>query len=174
MKTIWQHFSANRTGYIVTIIGGLAVVVLVAILGNYSSLKAWSYLTRYITVPIWLFFLPFILVSLYFLLVLLTKKLEENKPLEEVSGKQFGIEPVDVDGKRFIGCTFDGSNMIYSGKKPFALEHNKFINVKWTLDGSAGEALKFLSIMYREMGDVGKTGVEATFDRIKEGTYLKK
>jgi hypothetical protein len=47
----------------------------------------------------------------------MTQKLEETSltTLEPVRGRRFRNESIEIDGKRFTDCTFDGCSLIYSG-----------------------------------------------------------
>ncbi|AXN41272.1 hypothetical protein [Peribacillus butanolivorans] len=49
-----------------------------------------------------------------------------TKELETIEGKAFGVEQVILDGKRFVNCTFDGSELVYKGHDVFSLEKNDF------------------------------------------------
>lgn len=35
--------------------------------------------------------------------------------LELVQGRQFKNESVEIDGKKFVSCTFDGCSLVYAG-----------------------------------------------------------
>ncbi|PEX84078.1 toll/interleukin-1 receptor domain-containing protein [Bacillus cereus] len=49
-----------------------------------------------------------------------------TKELETIEGRTFGVEQVQLDGKRFVNCTFDGSELVYKGQEAFGLEKNEF------------------------------------------------
>lgn len=53
------------------------------------------------------------------------KREAKHGDLEEVRGRVFANEPVDLDGKRFVRCQFHSVRLRYSGGR-FALEHNEF------------------------------------------------
>ena len=39
-----------------------------------------------------------------------------------IQGRHFGRESVPADGKRFVGCTFDGTVLVFRGKAQFDIE----------------------------------------------------
>lgn len=66
---------------------------------------------------------------------------ESAKTLKPITFKDFSNEDVELDGKRFDDCTFNGTTLIYRGKQPFVIEHSRLIGVRVKmLDGppSAG------------------------------------
>lgn len=76
----------------------------------------------------------------------------EREPREKIVGKTFSREPVHLDGKSFIDCRFDGSELIYSGTGPVELKYNAFKGPKWTFSGAAGSTVGFLRALRRDEG----------------------
>lgn len=84
-----------------------------------------NYLSKPITIPVWL---P--IISIFLLLVIFVFRPQKKKPsikqLETIEGENFGVQQVILDGKRFVNCTFDGSELVFNGLNAFALEGNTF------------------------------------------------
>jgi hypothetical protein len=50
----------------------------------------------------------------------------EDYPLEEIRGKTFQNETVQIDGNAFIDCTFDNVTFRFDGKAPFRFTTGRF------------------------------------------------
>src|SRR3990172_4409666 len=104
-----RHFLENLESYIVAIGGGLIVALILSLLQRFTSIKACTSLKKKINIPLWLFITPFILlIFINFVLPPISNKIREIMPLRKMISKKFSVEPVYLDGKRFIGCEFDG------------------------------------------------------------------
>ncbi|MFL9705635.1 hypothetical protein [Aeromonas veronii] len=93
----------------------------------------------------------------------------DNVEMEKVVDKIFGPEIVEIDGKHFIGCQFNGSIMKFRGVGPVSFSHDTFNDVRWVMDSPAANAITILKAMYQsgmpEMIDL----VEKTFENIRGG-----
>lgn len=103
----------------------------------------------------------------------LESKLEDDKDviLQVVTGKTFKDETVETKNKKFLNCTFDHCEIVFSGEGSLIFSSCSFLNCAWTLIGSAMQTIKFLSNMYT-LGESGKSTIEETFQLIREGNYL--
>ncbi|WP_243555996.1 toll/interleukin-1 receptor domain-containing protein [Priestia megaterium] len=73
--------------------------------------------------------------------------------LETIEGQSFGVQQVFLDGKRFVNCTFDGSELVYKGEKAFSLESNRFETFpRIAFYGHAGITLNALKAMQKDEG----------------------
>jgi hypothetical protein len=83
---------------------------------------------------------------------------------------------VILDNNEFIGCTFEGCTMEYSGTGAVSLVECSFTNVSWVFSGGAEKTLVFLNALYHGMGEGGRKLVESTFDNIRNAklTDVKK
>lgn len=74
-----------------------------------------------------------------------------KKELEIIEGQRFGVQQVFLDGKRFLNCTFDGSELVYKGEKGFSLESSHFETPpRIAFTGYAGTTLNVLKAMQNE------------------------
>ena len=91
--------------------------------------------------------------------------IEEAGPLKVIQGKSFGVQQVHLDGYRFERCKFNGTEIVFSGKRGVDLVENSFYGCKFTFSGPAALVLKFLTKFYQDPGS--KEIIEATFESIK-------
>jgi len=93
---------------------------------------------------------------------------QEGEELEQIVNHNFGPEIVELDGKVFTGCRFEGSILKCKGTGPIKLNHCTFSDVRWVMDKPASEALLILGEMYAsgipEMIQI----VEKTFENIRK------
>lgn len=78
------------------------------------------------------------------------KKLKSPQELELVFEKKFGNEQLNIDGKRFVNCTFNRTQFIFQGKDMFGFVGCDFIDIKFLFSDEAEittMALKELSTM---------------------------
>lgn len=85
-------------------------------------------------------------------------------PVEE----RFEDETVELDGAEFVGCTFEGCELVYrGGELPRRVEENTFRDCRWRFGEAAGRTLRFMEALYGGLGDHGEKIVERTFDHIR-------
>ncbi|MGB8954003.1 MAG: hypothetical protein WCC10_01395 [Tumebacillaceae bacterium] len=105
--------------FVVSVLGGVITIIL-----------GWKqfyndYLSKEIVIPVWLTILIIVVAGIIFLFKS-SKKIPEEKDLETIEGVDFGVQQVILDGKRFVNCTFDGTELVFKGTQYFALEKNHF------------------------------------------------
>ncbi|XQU08101.1 hypothetical protein P4544_16470 [Halomonas sp. LY9] len=104
------------------------------------------------------------------------KKHDPEKPLQQITNKTFGVEIVELDGKEFLNCRFNGSILKFKGTAPIGLNHIHMVDVRWVMDEPASNAFQLLGALY-QTGDPDLINlVEATFNNIRgiEGPNLEK
>ncbi|MCQ8881709.1 hypothetical protein NQS96_07855 [Pseudoalteromonas shioyasakiensis] len=92
---------------------------------------------------------------------------QNDEPLELVTNQNFGVEIVEIDGKNFLNCEFVGSILKFKGTGPIGMNHCNFSDVRWVMDGPAGNALELMGSLYRTGDPILIQMVEATFARMK-------
>lgn len=83
--------------------------------------------------------------------------------VEPVKNVDFGAEPILIDNKIFFGCTFNNSNLIYSGGDLPSFDTCTFHSVGISFRGAAGNTLAFMRVLYHAGFD---TVIQKTFDEI--------
>ncbi|MBP0943127.1 hypothetical protein V2K16_22885 [Pseudomonas alliivorans] len=66
-----------------------------------------------------------------------------------VEDQSFGVEKVELGGKRFVHCRFDGTELIINGL-PFSIEYCTFVGHRFTLSGPAAQTVVNLTSLYRD------------------------
>jgi hypothetical protein len=175
LTKVIEHILANRTQYIVGVVTGLVESAILWFLAAKQSLSLANFLTSQVRIPGWLIVLigllavVIIAVLAGFLWAYVTRR-----TTEEVVNKKFSVDSVRLDGKRFLGCEFDGSNMVYSGRSSANMERCTLRGVRLTLDGPAGSTLNFLATMYHDMDEEGKKHLDAAIEDIRQGRHITK
>lgn len=72
----------------------------------------------------------------------------DDSEIEEVAGRRFGPEVVDIDNKRFVHCVFEGSILRYKGTGPVKFESDTFGGIRWVFDAPVANAFGLLRAMY--------------------------
>ncbi|NVZ95174.1 hypothetical protein HX819_28070 [Pseudomonas sp. D6002] len=136
-----------------------------------------DYLSKTVTIPIWLAL--FFVLSIFFGWIIYSSRARSNreKPIELISGMKFGVERVFASGKRFVSCSFDGSEVVIDGERSFQMDTCEFNASRFTFSGSAQNTLEVLTVFYQS--DAFRPIVESTLENIKSGrhpisTYSKK
>lgn len=83
-----------------------------------------SFLSKEINLPVWMIFLMILLGAITY--IFRGKRTPNLKEFETIEGKEFGVQPVEMDGKNFVNCTFDGSELVFRGTNGFNLQKNHF------------------------------------------------
>lgn len=155
----------------VVIIGFISTV-----LGIYSALPSrfQNALLIEIKIPLWV--IVFVVLIIFSLLYVKSIKVENNEneviKLEEIRGKDFGNESVVIDGKHFINCYFNNTELVYEGKAEFALTNNRINNLKIGFDKSSYLTLKTLSSFYAD--PAFRSAVETVFQGIRDNSLGKR
>jgi len=94
---------------------------------------------------------------------------QPSLPLERIEGKEYRTGVVELDGKEFVRCKFEGVTLRFNATMPVSLQSCSFADVRWELAGPAALTLKFLTGLYAGAGEGGKALVEATFTNVRKG-----
>jgi hypothetical protein len=143
IETLQKHPLIIFGMFILTLLSALVTIVL-----GWEQFYN-SFLSKELNIPIWLFLLIGLIVAVLFIF----KKSGPVKTneLETVEGKEFGVQQVEMDGKKFVNCTFDGSELIFRGVDGFGLEKNNFKTPpRITFQDYAGNTLAVISALYQE------------------------
>lgn len=119
-----------------------------------------SFLSKELTIPVWLF----ILLAFVFAVVFIFRKNVpvKQQELETVEGKNFGVQQIEMDGKRFVNCTFDGSELVFRGTDGFSLEGNRFKTPpRIAFQDYAGNTLAVMKALNQDASF--KSYIESTF-----------
>ena len=154
---------AVLTMFTISIVSGAMTIVL----GWKQVYK--DYLCKGVTIPVWLFLCILFVVSL--VVIFKPALTDRPKELKTIDGVSFGVQRVLLDGKRFTNCTFDGSELLYTGEGGCELRNNIFRGIRITFDGPAGATVVTLTNMYRDPGF--RPWIENTFSSIKEDRIKK-
>lgn len=127
--------------FIIALLSGIITVVL-----------GWSdfyndYLSKEIVIPLWMLLLLGLIAAVF----LIIKPTKRNKPkgLITVEGEKFGVQQIVVDGKRFVNCEFDGTELVFKGEQAFSLEGNRFISPpRIAFTEHAGDTVAVLKAFY--------------------------
>lgn len=98
---------------------------------------------------------------------------QEGDELEQIVNKTFGPEIVELDGKEFTGCRFEGSILKFKGTGPVRFNHDTFGDVRWVMDKPAAEAFSILGAMYSSGMSEMQQLVEQTFENMKRNAKQK-
>jgi len=148
-----ELFTDHKTEWII----GIACTFLPAIIGE--IIKRTSNIPN-ITIPFWLFCLLVALIPTYFAVTSYSNK------IKDIANKTYGVERVVVDGKHFVNCKFDGTELVFTGKKPMGFSKNTMTNIRIKFEGNAALTTDALIAMY---GDDGfRPIIEATLENIKK------
>lgn len=112
-----------------------------------------DYLSKSAEVPVWL--IVFLMVAFAVLLVLANGRSLKVKPFlefEVVDGKEFGVQRVVLDGRKFVSCKFVGSELVYRGDSPFGLMSCNLDRTFLTFEGGAGNAVAALAMLSNDPG----------------------
>ena len=88
--------------------------------------------------------------------------------MEDVTGRTFGQELVETDGRSFTDCTFNSSGLIYRGSEHPAFDRCTFDGeVTWQF---LGPALKTIQLLQRISNDQG--GENFIANLFEKGKYF--
>lgn len=159
MKKLTSYLTQNPIivliMFLISLIGGIIGIAL-----GWNQFYS-DYLSYKIEIPIWLM-LILIIIFLLFFLFHSRKPTKTTKELETIEGQRFGVQQINLDGKRFVNCSFDGSELIFKGENGFALEGNSFNSPpRFRFESYAGTTMAILQALRSD--DAFKKSIEALF-----------
>lgn len=152
----------------------LAMFLISVISSTMTIIFGWKrfyndFLSKSVTLPVWLILS---IIFVIFLVVIFKPALADRTArLKTIKGVSFGVQRVLLDGKRFVNCTFDRSELFYRGEAGCELKNNTLKDVHITFGGPAGRTLSSLANMYRVPSL--RPLIDNTFSRIKEDKMRK-
>ena len=108
-----------------------------------TAVIAWLAPLPPIPVPAWLFVFMLAFISCWWWVG------RRPRRLKPVADKTFGVEPVVLDGKNFVKCKFNGSELIFTGRTNFSLQDCIISTPYFTFKGDSATVMHQLSIMYK-------------------------
>jgi len=126
-----------------------------------------SFLSKEIYVPVWLIvIITFILVGAI-AFSFRGHPFQATKEFDTIEGKTFGVQPVELDGKNFVNCKFDGSELVFRGRNGFNLQHNHFLTPpRISFQDYAGQTLAVMRALYKE--PAFKLYIQRAFEQVEE------
>ena len=123
------------------IIGSLLASIVTYMIGKVARFGS-------ITVPIWIIGIVIFIIGYFFYLDYKSKSAD----LETVYNKNFGVERVILDGKEFVDCKFDRSELVFLGKKSFRLIRTKQIDTRLSFEEHASLTVTVMKKIYGDPG----------------------
>lgn len=78
----------------------------------------------------------------------------------------FKNSTVELDGKHFVDCTFNGCRLVFAAVSPVRMSGCTFGNCSWHFTEAAALTLGFMASLYK-VGGLGPQILEATFENIR-------
>jgi hypothetical protein len=148
--------------FIISVLSGISIII--GIILGWERIRD-DILLKKITVPVYAYL---IILFLVVLVIIFWPAIEDRpKRLRTIKGESFGIQRVYLDGKRFVNCTFDGTELVFRGEAGLDFSHNNLKDIRLTLDGSAARTVIFFMKLYTEPGF--RPFIENIFEAIKGG-----
>jgi hypothetical protein len=126
---------------IIGVISGLVAAGIAYLISRLSRFRS-------VRVPIWVVAIFVALLIFYVYSEYQRRSLE----LTTVFGKEFGVERITIDGKHFVQCKFNGTELIFLGEKPFGMTNNTVISQEFKFEGKASFTLHALKALYNDPG----------------------
>ena len=145
--------------FIITVLSGIITIIL----GWKKFYK--DILSKSITLPVYAYLIIFFFVALA---IIFWPTIENRpKPLRTVKGESFGIQRIFIDGKSFVNCNFNGTELVFKGESGGGFNGCSFKDIKLTFDSSAGGTIITLKNLYAVPSL--RPFVENAFEQIKSG-----
>lgn len=91
-----------------------------------------------------------------------------NAPLQLVQGRNYGDVSIELDGRHFDSCTFNGTTFIFRGKSGLKISNCTLNNVAWQLEDAAAQTMTLLAGMRIGMGPNGPAMAQNLLDQWTE------
>jgi hypothetical protein len=103
------------------------------------------------------------------------KSLQEHRrdTNAEFTNFVFVNERIELDGKTFRGCTFEGCILVYTAKAPFGIIDSALNDCEWSFEGSAALTLDLLAALYRNADDLSRAVAKETLRRITDTDLMR-
>jgi hypothetical protein len=145
--------------FIITFFSGVVTIVL-----GWKRLYN-DILSKKVTLPIYAYL---IILFFVFLAIIFRPAIKiQPKGYRTIEGESFGVQSVVLDGKRFINCSFDGTELVFKGEAGLEFNSNRLTNIRLTFGGPAARTVFIFRALYREPGF--RPFIESAFEQIKSG-----
>lgn len=150
------------------ILGMFLVTMLSSLMGIFLGWDKFysDFLSKTLTLPVWIIIAALgiaALVRLYW-----PNRRAAPSELLLVEGQKFGVQQIVLDGKRFLNCTFDGTELVFRGEAAFGLERNHFRTPpRFVFEGSAG--ICFLTMRALYQSDEFRSYLERSLSSTEDG-----
>jgi hypothetical protein len=152
-------FSLNRDNIIAGIISSAIVSVVAGIIAILSNLPP-------IPVPAWV-----VIGVIGFPIGWWVFSVRRRK-LKPIVGVTFGVEKVICDGRHFIDCNFDGTEIVFNGTNGFSMQNCGGHITRISFNGNAGIVLSQMVVLYKD--PFFKKNIEATLQSIQNQNEIHK
>lgn len=89
-----------------------------------------------------------------------------SRMTERVEGATFAEQTVQLDGRRFVSCSFDGCSIVYAGG-PAEVLACTFTDCVWRLEGRAANTVTLLGGLGASDGSTGQRLVDSLFSQLR-------
>ena len=93
--------------------------------------------------------------------------------VNKIENKIYNHDLIQIDGKRFIECTFNNCTFEYTGIENPGFENCTLNDCSWRFADAAEKTINFMRAIYHGFGDYGIDLIERTFENIRKGQPLK-
>jgi len=151
------------------------IIVIISVLSGIITIIPWcrrfqqDVLSKRITLPVYAYLIILIFIALV-IIFWSTIKIHPKR-LRTIKGESFGVQRIYVDGKLFVNCQFNGTELVFRGEAGVGFEGCTFKGIRLTLDGPAALTAFLFSKMYSEPGF--QPFIDNTFEQIKSGEIIK-
>ncbi len=130
----------------------LGMFIITSLSGVISILVGWrrfrdDILLKGVTIPVYVY-----LIILFFIgsAIIYWPAIENRpRPLRTIEGESFGVQRIIVDGKKFINCKFNKTELVFKGESDLSIVGCSLTNVSYTFSGPAERTLKILKTLYK-------------------------
>lgn len=95
-----------------------------------------------------------------------------RKKLKPIVGATFGIEKVVCDGRHFIDCNFNGTEIVFNGTNGFSMQNCGGHIARISFNGNAGIVLSQMITLYND--PFFRKNIEATLQGIRNPNDISK
>lgn len=147
MKNLSEFLTKNPILVVVLFLLSITSAIVTLLLGAEDIYN--DYLSRSISIPAWFVLLFVIVTCIGWVIYGSRTRLRRTRPHELVADVKFGVERIEVGNKRFLGCTFDGTELVIDGR-PFDFNGCHFVGQRFLFSGCAAQTLSIMAAMYRD------------------------
>ncbi len=142
-KNLQKHPAIILIMFLLSTLSGIVTIAL-----GWEQFYA-SFLSKEMSLPVWLVLLVIFVSAIIY--VSRGKSSPIPEELETIEGKQFGVQQIEMDGKNFVNCTFDGSELVFRGINGFSLQESHFKTPpRITFQDYAGNTIVVMKALHKD------------------------